>query len=104
MVKIGLALVVLLGGAYFLLPQFRPVIIGLAPLALFALCPLSMFFMMATMHRGHDRAEKLFACPECGFAYREPEWAKKCAAWCKEHHSCNLVITAHAVPREEVDK
>lgn len=35
-------------------------------------------------------------CPECGFHYREKEWAEKCEAWCKEHKSCNLEITAHA--------
>lgn len=41
--------------------------------------------------------EKLFKCPECGLNYKEREWAKKCEAWCKEHKSCNLEITSHAI-------
>ncbi len=32
----------------------------------------------------------LYQCKECGFHYANPEWAEKCEAWCKEHHSCNL--------------
>ncbi len=35
-------------------------------------------------------------CDICGFHYKEKEWAEKCEAWCKEHHSCNLEITEHA--------
>ena len=35
-------------------------------------------------------------CDICGFRYKEKEWAEKCEAWCKEHHSCNLEITEHA--------
>ncbi len=38
-----------------------------------------------------------FQCEECGFQYAEKEWADKCEAWCKEHHSCNIEITAHAI-------
>ena len=41
--------------------------------------------------------EELYRCPECGFQYREKEWAEKCEKWCKEHKSCNLEITKHAV-------
>ena len=40
--------------------------------------------------------DSLFQCPECGLKYRDKEWAEKCEAWCKAHHSCNLEITAHA--------
>lgn len=36
-------------------------------------------------------------CPECGLFYEEKKWANKCQAWCKEHKSCNLEITSHAV-------
>ncbi len=36
-------------------------------------------------------------CPECGFRYAEKEWAEKCEVWCKQHHSCNLEITEHAL-------
>ncbi len=38
-----------------------------------------------------------YQCRECGFTYREKEWAEKCEAWCLEHKSCNLEITEHAV-------
>lgn len=46
MLKIGLVLggVIAIGAIAF--PQIRPVIIGLVPFALFALCPISMIFMM----------------------------------------------------------
>ena len=37
-----------------------------------------------------------FECPECKLKYREKKWAKACEAWCREHKSCNLEITAHA--------
>lgn len=42
----------------------------------------------------------LFVCEECGFAYREREWAEKCQAWCHEHQSCNLEIIQHGEPLE----
>ena len=41
-----------------------------------------------------------FICPECNFAYKEKEWMEKCEKWCKEHHSCNIEITKHAVQQE----
>lgn len=44
--------------------------------------------------------EALYECPECGMNYREKEWADKCEAWCREHRSCNLDITSHAVTDE----
>ena len=40
--------------------------------------------------------EGLYQCPECGFHYEDREWAEKCEAWCREHKSCNIEITAHA--------
>jgi len=40
----------------------------------------------------------LYQCEECGFIYRDKEWAVKCQAWCKEHNSCNLEIIQHGVP------
>lgn len=51
MSKIGGVLAVLLAVGFVAFPQFRPVIIGLAPFALFALCPLSMIFMMVGMNK-----------------------------------------------------
>jgi len=40
---------------------------------------------------------KLYQCPECGFYYKEKEWAEKCESWCKEYKSCNLEIIKHAL-------
>ena len=48
--------------------------------------------------------KELHQCEECGFRYEEKEWAEKCEAWCKEHQSCNIEITAHAIPQEESQK
>ena len=41
--------------------------------------------------------EGLYACEECWLKYREKALAEKCEAWCREHKSCNLEITKHAV-------
>ena len=41
-------------------------------------------------------SKELYQCEECGFHYAEKEWAEKCEAWCREHKSCNIEITAHA--------
>ncbi|MDZ4285556.1 MAG: hypothetical protein U1A23_01365 [Candidatus Sungbacteria bacterium] len=40
--------------------------------------------------------QPLYECSECKLKYREEKWAKACEAWCREHKSCNLEITAHA--------
>ncbi len=42
-------------------------------------------------------SQGLFACEDCGLAYTDKKWAEKCEAWCREHHSCNLAITSHAL-------
>ncbi|MCI0533275.1 hypothetical protein L0Y49_03595 [bacterium] len=47
-----------------------------------------------------NKQEDIFACPECGLAYKEKEWAEKCEAWCREHKSCNLDIISHAVKEQ----
>lgn len=59
-------------------------------------CPLSMILMMAGMNHS-EKINKLFVCPECGLSYKEVDWAKKCAAWCKEHKTCNMEIIKHSV-------
>lgn len=41
-------------------------------------------------------SKELYQCEECGFHYEDREWAEKCEAWCREHKSCNIEITAHA--------
>jgi hypothetical protein len=90
---------VLLGiGAVILLAYlFVPNIASYSWVLLVLACPLSMMLMMAGMNHGNDKSEKVFMCPECGLGYKDAEWAKKCATWCKEHNSCNLEITKHAV-------
>lgn len=88
-VLLGIGVVILL--AYLFVPNIASYSWVLLALA----CPLSMMFMMAGMD--HDKPDKVFACTECGMSYKEVELAKQCAAWCKEHHSCNLEITKHAV-------
>lgn len=44
--------------------------------------------------------EDTHQCKECGFHYRQKELALKCAAWCKEHKSCNLEIVKYAIENE----
>ncbi|MBI2086906.1 MAG: hypothetical protein HYT69_01925 [Candidatus Zambryskibacteria bacterium] len=48
--------------------------------------------------------KELRQCEECGFQYEDKEWAEKCEAWCKEHQSCNIEITAHAIQQEDESK
>ena len=45
--------------------------------------------------------KELYQCEECGFRYEERGWAEKCEAWCREHHTCNIEITAHAIQESE---
>jgi len=48
--------------------------------------------------------KELYQCSECGFHYADDstslttgkEWAEECEAWCREHKSYNIEITAHA--------
>ncbi len=51
MLRIGVIITVLLVAGFVTFPQFRQMIIGLAPFALLALCPLSMIFMMGSMNK-----------------------------------------------------
>ena len=36
-------------------------------------------------------------CEECKLVYDKKAIAEQCEAWCKEHKSCNIEITKHAV-------
>jgi hypothetical protein len=36
-------------------------------------------------------------CGECKFVYAKKALAEQCEAWCKEHKTCNIEITKHAV-------
>lgn len=54
--KVLVALVVIGGGLFFFLSPAQA--IAAAPLLLFALCPLSMVFMMVTMKKKDAESEK----------------------------------------------
>lgn len=43
----------------------------------------------------------LHQCRECGFHYEDRAQAEKCEAWCKEHKSCNIEITASAIENKK---
>jgi hypothetical protein len=44
-----------------------------------------------------------FECEECHLLYEDKEWAMKCEQWCKEHKSCSLEITLHAINRNKLN-
>lgn len=52
------------------------------------------------MEQENLEKKQLYRCPECGFEYKEKEWAEKCEAYCKEHKSCNIEVIKHAVKRQ----
>jgi hypothetical protein len=54
MLVTGVASLVVLALAYAALPQFRTLVLGIAPYLLFLLCPLSMLFMMKGMQSSKD--------------------------------------------------
>jgi hypothetical protein len=56
MLKVGAGMLVAAGTAYLLLPQFREMIVALAPTLLFLLCPLSMLFCMKMMQGQNGQA------------------------------------------------
>lgn len=60
MLKIGAVLIVIFALSYFAFPQFRTALIGLAPLAIIAICPLTMLIAFAFM--GKDKAG---SCADC---------------------------------------
>ena len=45
--------------------------------------------------------KKTYVCGECGYEYREKEWAIKCQKWCFEHKSCNMDIIKHGILPEK---
>jgi len=47
-----------------------------------------------------DNGRTLYICEACGYAYEQKEWAEKCQEWCQKHQSCNIEITANAIPIE----
>lgn len=53
------------------------------------------------MEHNHKIEEQSYKCPECGLHYEDRGQAEKCEAWCKEHYSCNLDITSHAIENKQ---
>lgn len=60
-----------------------------------------------TMNNKHDNKsyyqktnKEIYKCLECGFKYKEKEWADKCQKWCKENKTCNLEIIKHAIRKQ----
>lgn len=73
MLKIGIALAIPLAVGFIAFPQFRTAILGLAPFALFALCPLGMLFGMSGMMGGKQNN----TCTTCGHNHTKTEHVKK---------------------------
>lgn len=67
MLKIGIAIAVPLTIGFFVFPQFRSTIVGLAPFAIFAICPLSMIFCMKGMMKDKNGQ----TCESCDTKGRE---------------------------------
>lgn len=70
------------------------------------LCLLMHIFMMrkhghdnSCKHKTSDKSDILYKCEECGFEYKEKEWAEKCQDWCKKHKSCNLELIKHSIKK-----
>jgi len=38
-----------------------------------------------------------YECPECGLHYTDEATAKKCEAFCREHHACSLEIAQQSI-------
>lgn len=67
MLKIGAVIAVPLVAGFIVFSQFRPVIVGFLPFALFALCPLGMLFGIRGMTGGKDNQP----CSVCGHNHAE---------------------------------
>ncbi len=72
MLKLGTVIAVPLVLGFIFLPQLRAGIIGIAPLALFALCPLMMIFGMKGM-----AGKKGDSCSECKHNHTKDKIEKK---------------------------
>ena len=58
MIKLAAGLGLLAVVGYFTVPQFRTLIVGIFPLLLTLLCPLSMIFMMKGMNSHQPAPER----------------------------------------------
>ena len=43
------------------------------------------------------KEKQVFQCMKCGYYYKTKESAEECEDWCKQHSSCNLLITRNAI-------
>lgn len=48
--------------------------------------------------KASNSSGKTYVCSECGYEYKEKEWALKCQKWCAENKSCNMDIIKHGAP------
>jgi len=44
---------------------------------------------------------KKYTCSICKLDYAEVKYATACYDWCNNNNSCNLEITAHAIPKSK---
>ena len=71
------------GVTIFIAYKFFPNLASYSWILVALICPLSMIYMMKGMN--HGEVKKVYACPECGLSYDNPDLAKNCAKWCKEN-------------------
>ena len=82
---------------------------GIIMLLFWVLVGLGFFVLLKYLFTGNKNSTKaksitendsdeVYICPECGYEYKEKEWAKKCEKWCRETRSCNLDIIKHGTP------
>lgn len=74
---------------------FVPKLANLSWVLFILVCPLSMILMMRVID-DNTEPNRVYVCPECDKTYKDAQWAKKCAAWCKENHANNPEITKNA--------
>ena len=72
MIKFGVVIAAFLALGFIFFPPLRAVIVGLAPFALFAICPLMMLFCMKGMS---DKKEG--SCSECEHKHKKETVEKK---------------------------
>jgi len=67
--KLGLGIALLFLVGYLALPQYRPLIVQVAPfLLLLLVCPLAMYFMKGSMNRSNRSGRETHKQPEQGDA------------------------------------
>jgi hypothetical protein len=69
--------------------------VGMTPIAQLGLLS---FIIFKLINMFDILGKEKYVCPECGYEYKEKEWAEKCEAWCREHNACNLEIIRHGRP------